>query len=554
MYIRTTPRKHGKTAIQIVESRRVGKKISQKVIRHVGQASSDEELNEVKKLAQFIISELKRNKAQLCLPLLSPETVSTTPSRQSPADDQVMVSNLREQQRITLGIADIFGKLYDTLGLSSLLFESGEKWHTILRQCVIARVANPSSKRKTSLFLEEDYGVKLPVHKIYRMMDRLHKIEEQVQQSVLNSTLSLFHEKKNVDVLFFDVTTLYFESFESDDLRASGFSKDSKFKEVQIIFVLVTTTEGLPISYEVFPGNTYEGHTLISSIDKLGKRFSVKNVVLVADRGIFNDDNLCALESKGIKYVVGARLKSLPKLMKQAILSSSLFSPVSIEEELHWVQDFSYGNRRLVVSYSSSRAKKDASDRQRLIDRLLKKIKNQTVPIREVVPNRGTAKFLKIEGGQVTIDPAKIAGDQQWDGLHGVITNMKEEKAQWLLARYRGLWQIEEAFRINKHDLKMRPIFHWTEERIRAHVSICFLAYCLTKQAVHRISLQHSKMSFEEIRNHLAHVQASVTVDISTNKMYLIPSKATDTQKRIYSIFGLKLTDAPSPILDMTAL
>jgi transposase len=554
MYIRTTPRKNGKTAIQIVESRRVGKKVNQKVIRHVGQATNDEELKEIRKLAAFIISEFKKNKEQLCLPLLSPEKISEASDHQSPADDPVIISNLREQQRITLGIADVFGKIYDTLGFSSLLFEAGEKWHSILKQCVIARVANPSSKRRTALLLEEDYGVKLPVHKIYRMMDRLYKVEDQVKSAVLNSTLSLLNDRPNVDVLFFDVTTLYFESFESDDLKSSGFSKDAKFKEVQVVFALVTTTEGQPITYELFPGNTYEGHTLITTVENLEKKFSVKNVIMVADRGIFNDDNLSAMEAKGIKYVVGARLKSLPKLMKQTILNSSLFSAVDIEDELHWVQDFAYGNRRLVVSYSSTRAKKDASDRQRLIDRLLKKVKNQTVPIREVVPNRGTAKFLKIEGGKATIDVSKISTDQQWDGLHGVITNMKEEKAQWLLSRYRGLWQIEEAFRINKHDLKMRPIFHWSEERIRAHITICFLAYCLTKQAIHRIGIQYSKMSFEEIRNHLAHVQASLTIDTSTDKMYLLPSKVTDVQKRIYSIFGLRLTDIPSSILDITTL
>jgi transposase len=131
---------------------------------------------------------------------------------------------------------------------------------------------------------------------------------------------------------------------------------------------------------------------------------------------------------------------------------------------------------------------------------------------------------------------------------------MKEEKAERLLSRYRGLWQIEEAFRINKHDLKMRPIFHWSEGRIKAHISICFLTFCLAKQAVHRITLQHSKMSIEEIRNHLAHVQASLTVDSSTNKMYLLPSKATDAQKRIYSIFGLKLTEVPTTVLGIAPL
>ena len=494
MYVRATPRKNGKTAIQIVESHRTGKKVNQKVIRHVGQATNEKELEETKKLAEFIISELKKSTSQPYLPFFSPELLGEAHHQHtSETSDQVLISNLREQQRITLGMADVFGKLYDDLGFASLLLRSGEKWHTILKQCVIARIANPTSKRKTSLFLEEDYGVKVPLHNIYRMMDRLYESEEQVKTLVLSSTLNLFQEKQAVDVLFFDVTTLYFESFESDDLKSRGFSKDSKFKESQIVLALVSTTGGLPITYEIFPGNTYEGHTLVTTVEKFSKRFDVKNVILVADRGMFNNDNLSLMDSKEINYIVGAKLRSLPKLMQQSILNSVLFVPISIEEELHWVKDFTHNGRRLVVSYSSARAKKDAFDRQQLIDRLLKKVKNQKIPIQNIIPNSGTAKFLKIEGGEATINASKILLDQQWDGLHGIITNMKEEKAERLLSRYRGLWQIEEAFRINKHDLKMRPIFHWSKERIHAHMSICFLAFCLAKQAVHRIAIQHSK-------------------------------------------------------------
>ena len=151
MYVRSTPRKNGKTAIQIVESHRVGKKVSQKVIRHVGQATTDKELDEIKKLAEFIIQELKKSKTQPYLPFLSPELLGSTHSQQAPAEDQVLISNLREQQRITLGIADVFGRIYDDLGFSSFLFQPGEKWHSILKQCVIARIANPTSKRKTAL-------------------------------------------------------------------------------------------------------------------------------------------------------------------------------------------------------------------------------------------------------------------------------------------------------------------------------------------------------------------------------------------------------------------
>ncbi|MBI4727296.1 hypothetical protein HY768_08780, partial [candidate division TA06 bacterium] len=130
--------------------------------------------------------------------------------------------------------------------------------------------------------------------------------------------------------------------------------------------------------------------------------------------------------------------------------------------------------------------------------------------------------------------------DARYDGLHGVITNLKEDAANAILSRYRGLWQIEEAFRVNKHDLKMRPIFHWTPRRIKAHIAICFIAFAIAKQAVYRLGRRQLPMSFEQLRNELLHVQASLVVDIKTRKRYILPSHATINQKRIYQAFGLR--------------
>jgi transposase len=251
------------------------------------------------------------------------------------------------------------------------------------------------------------------------------------------------------------------------------------------------------------------------------------------------------MESKHIQYIVAAKLKALSKQMKQEILGSTTFMPMEVEQELHWVKDFEHKGRRLVVSYNSSRAKKDSADRQRLIDRLMKKLKDGKAKSQDLIPNRGTTKFLKIESGQASVNEQKILLDQEWDGLHGVITNITDQKSSQILSRYRGLWQIEEAFRINKHDLKMRPIYHWTEDRVKAHILICFIAFSLVKQALHRMKIQSEPMSFETLRGHLLHAQASIVVDAKSKRRYVIPSKATADQKRIYSVFGLKRIDRP---------
>ncbi len=542
MFVRTIARSAGKTAIQIVKSVREGKQVRQKIIRNLGQGENAREVEVLKNLAESIILEIKQSGPKPMLPWRSLENFSGNAKSTEEIEDVVKMKNLREEARRITGIGEVFGRIYSQLGFDSLLWEEDQMWHSILKACVLARLGHPVSKSKTSRTLEKDYGVEIPTHKIYRMMDRLAKKEDEAKGFVAQSTLDLFDQK--VDILFFDVTTLYFESIEADELRAFGFSKDCKFKEVQVVLALVATTDGLPITYELFPGNTYEGKTLLPMIENLQKKFHVENVVLAADRAMFNEANLTLLESKGVKYVVAAKLRSMSQKMKDSILNHALFAPVTVEGESHWAGDLEWNHRRLIVSYSASRAHKDAADRQRLIDRLLKKVKGEKIPLKDLISNRGTSKFLKTDGGTAEIDMAKIAKDQQWDGLHGIVTNMAHEKAEYLLARYRGLWQIEEAFRVNKHDLRMRPIFHWTKPRIRSHISICFLAFAIAKQTLHRLKIKNVRLSFEQLREELLHVQASFVIDRSTLKRYRIPSAANSTQKSIYQALSLPRPEA----------
>ena len=547
MFVRVKDRPNGKKSIQIVEAYRRADKVSQRIIRHVGQAVSDREVEELKKLANSIIIETKNNK-QPVLPLFAPEDFYASRKRKKPSDDMISMSDLREEQRIIDGVGEVFGKLYSDLGFDSLLSATRKdaKWNSILKTCVMARVANPVSKRRTAALLEEDYGIKIDLDDIYTMMDHVANHEDDLKKQVASSTLSLFNHK--VDVLFFDVTTLYFESIEAGDLKDFGFSKDCKFKEVQVTLALVTTTEGLPITYRVFPGNMYEGHTLLGMVQELKTEYEIENVLLVADRAMFNEDNLKAMEDLKINYIVAARLMNLEKQTKAKILEDVGYTAAVVAEELHWLREFDYKARRLIVSYSSKRAKKDVADRLRLVERLQKKVKDGKIKLTDLISNHGTKKYIKVEKGDAIINEEKISADSKWDGLHGVITNLEKTPAVEILEKYRGLWQIEEAFRINKHDLKMRPIYHYTTPRIRAHLAICFLAFTLAKQATHRLRLQQRAMSFERIRNELLHVQSSLVIDRKTKKRYLIPAHVNPAQSQIYRAFGLKRSTVPSQI------
>jgi transposase len=263
---------------------------------------------------------------------------------------------------------------------------------------------------------------------------------------------------------------------------------------------------------------------------------------------MFNEDNLQLMEDKEVKYIVACRLKSLTKNMKEEIVESDDYKASAIENDLHWVKEWKYHNRRLIVSYNAKRATKDAADRQRLIERLMKRCKDGKIKVKDLIPNYGTKKYLTVNNDEALINESKIEEDAQWDGLHGVITNVANDSAVEILSRYRGLWEIEEAFRMSKHDLKMRPIYHWTPERIRAHIAICFIAFTLAKQSIYRMKHQKMPMSFEQIRNELLHVQASLVVDIETSKKYIIPSHTTINQKNIYQVFGLKRSEVPYAI------
>ena len=548
MFVRKKEKKNGKTAVQVVESYRRGDKVNQKIVRHVGQAVNEKEIEVLMNLGKAIIEEIKEER-QPSLPLFKPEKLIDKKEQKAEVEDDVLLKNLKEEQRVIDGIGDVFGKLYSDLGFDDIIegTRKDNEWNAILKACVISRLANPVSKRRTASLLERDFGIRIPLEKIYRMMDHLAENEMIVKKHIEKTTLSLF--RKKVEVLFFDVTTLYFESFEPDDLRKSGFSKDNKVNETQIMLALVTTNRGMPVTYKIFPGNTYEGNTLLDMVSELKQSYDVEKVTIVADRAMFTEKNLQDMEKNDFNYVVAAKLKTLRKDLKKQILNSALENK-EVDGDKNWINEFEYKGRRLIVNYSNDRAKKDSKDRKRLIDRLQKKVRHNKINIKDLISNRGSKEFISIKGGSATLNEEKIAASACWDGLHGIITNNLSEKSEELLSRYRSLWQIEEAFRVSKHDLRMRPIYHWTESRIKAHISICFIAYTIIKQALYRLSVQKNMdISFERLRNELLHVQSSILVDQTTKNKYILPSKVTVAQRKIYKAFDLTRSDTPYKLI-----
>lgn len=550
--VKTTPNSPRKS-VQLVEGYREGGKVRQRIVRHIGVAANDVELAKLKEIGEF----LKAREADARQPGLFPpeqvaEEVIEAGRRPVEAPErsrlQVDLCDLREEKRMVTGIHEVFGQVYRELGLDRLLSVRHRASRQALFHTVMARIANPRSKRGSVRELGEDFGVSLPLEKVYRMMDRLDgRIIDKLRSRVAAATGALLPEP--LDVLFFDCTTLYFESVASDEggdaLRQFGYSKDGKSQRVQVVLALMVTREGLPVGYEVFPGAQYEGKTFLPMMEAMRRRHGGLDAVCVADAGMFGEANLAGLESAGHQYIVGARLRSLPKALKERILETGRYRGMTDREAGGKVGGFEHKGRRIVVAYSPGRAAKDRRDRQKAVRRLLDKLGKKGAP--QSLAPRGAGRFLRMRGeGRWEIDPDKIAAAARWDGLHGVITNVRDMAVSEIFARYRGLWQVERGFRVNKHDLKVRPVHHWTPRRIRAHLAIAYMAFACVQHLTYRIRLQKKRsLSPEEIRNALLHRQCSILKHVTKADRYVVPSAGTVEAELIYDALGLRFTTVP---------
>ena len=550
--------------IQVVENTRIGKRVKQKIIRHVGIAYNDLEEQKMKDLGEYIVAnEISKSQSLL----YSPETLAelAIEARKISAKKELKVDLLKlvEEQRVVLGVHEVLGEVYKTLGFNELLGARRKASEKNLYHVTMARLANPVSKRATVRDLAQDFGTQIDISAVYRMMDHIdEKVIEKTRTLAYESAAKLFGEK--LELVFYDCTTLYFESFSEDDLRKNGFSKDLKFNQPQIVLGLVATKEGIPIDYEVFPGNTFEGNTVERAIDQIKNKYNIDKVVFVADSAMIKIPNQAYFEKNGLHYIIAARLKNMPRKWKEKILSPiEEFTTTSNSESTTYdrIREWDYPgkwknpetkeevelSRRLVVTYSTKRAKKDRLDRDKGVAKLRKKLKNEK-NLKSYLSNSGYKRFLEAsEDTDLIINEEKIEQAAKWDGLHGVITNIpfNEMNLEDVANRYREQWQIEECFRISKHDLRMRPIFHWSPQRVRAHIMICFIALVCIRHLSYRVKLRYEPMSAARIIRELKTVQASILRHTETNDRYVIPSSVSLDAKKIYNTMAIKTGTTP---------
>ena len=501
MFIRRKPNKSGSYSVQILD-KRDGRN---RLIRSLGSSKVEEELKELERQATDYIA---RYGGQGVLDFEGVAPVS----HQEEADMffNRIVDVRHDAPRV------ILSRIYDGVGFGAI----GDE---VLRSLTIARVCEPKSKVATVEYLKRCFREDYRLHQIYRYMDTLYDTRrEQIQQISVEHTRQLLGGR--IGIVFYDVTTLYFETAREDELRSPGFSKDGKTAESQIVLGLLVSRDGYPLSYNIFNGGQYEGRTMIPIIDDFVQRFSLTDFIVVADAGLLSRKNITLLKQAGYKFILGGRIKKESKTAQDWVLSLEK-SPHNLNETVI------NGDERIIVSYSEQRAAKDRHNRDKGIQRLRKAYSSGKINKRNV-NQRGYNKFLVIENDvMVSIDEDKIAADARWDGLKSYITNT-DLAAGEVIDQYHGLWVVERAFRITKGTLEARPIFHFTERRIEAHICICFVAYKLYKELERLLRLLGIGLSVDKVLD-IAKTVSTVSIRLQDGTISTRTMLKTEEERRI---------------------
>ena len=720
MFIRIKYSNHditgSKRSIQIVENIRHGNKVKQKIVRYVGVAIDDYSEIKLKALAAETIIKIEKQRLieqQSLVPMSEEEAEDSANvklkgrKKQKRIEDiipvdQVLIKDVYEETRIIEGVDDIATDVYNDLGFNELL--SGSRYSCALKDIVLTRLIEPYSKLKLCTSMLNKFDKFYTSDQIYRMMDKLYEQIDEVKKKVFNKTYALMPE---ANILLFDVTTLYCESMDPDDLREFGFSKDGKFNNTQLVLALATNESGLPICYELFPGNYAEAKTLCTAINKWRELFNIHKVCFIGDRAMFSADNLQILEENGFEYIIAAKLRGMTEQMQLCILDERNYQVETFNNSIGWVTDFdtpvksiynvkiienktlitsndigyiligtkksfteicyisqdgttktsvlteekqkllyeikvykcqtkcttillneyelaqkrqtlphnklllilkeddqsqdvlhmvSYNQesilydkiakellddfvkeassfrisdkimsklfksykvtheikvtqelmyqlfpdqvfpiRRLCVSYKTARAQHYQKKRNRVLERLQKQQGNLNKMIRNVAK-----QYMTNVNGVISLDEGKINTDQQWDGMHGIITNIKDDSAKNLIMKYSNLLRIEESFRINKHNLRMSPIYHFKVKRVKTHIALCYMTFTILKLIQYRTKLTQPKFTIDNIIETMLSVQSSILTHKVTKDQYRLPGKMSHEASALYKAFGIK--------------
>ncbi len=387
-----------------------------------------------------------------------------------------------------LGVKYTF--LYEVLSQQLHFFSFHALENQLLFDLALLRIVQPTSKLSSLKLLSTMFGIVYPRGHLYEAIAAMSSYKERVLATVVQFAKE--HYAFDFSMVFYDVTTLYFESFTEDEdrvdtdgnviekgLKRNGFSKDLKFNQPQIVVGLVVNNDGFPVSYEVFEGNTFEGDTFIPVIAGFKKKYAIENLTVVADAAMISFDNVDKLKEHHLSYIVGGRMANL-KLSEMEIIAQSLIGQTQDEKELAKKDGASTRimteRGLLICDFSFKRYLKDKREMEKQVQKAkLLLAKHAGVKRAKFLTNRGKKKTDQV------LNVVLIKRTKRLLGIKGYYTNLKDEADKTIIDHYHNLWHVELAFRIAKSDLAARPIYHFKRPTIEAHILICFMALAVVK-------------------------------------------------------------------------
>jgi hypothetical protein len=523
--------------LQIVENSRDGKRTVQRVIATVGRMDKINDRGEI----ETLIRSLSRFSKETLLILSGKSDIGASARK--------------------IGPALIFERLWKELKIDTVFHRllKGRRFGFDVERAVFLTVLNRLFASGSDRFCDKwhrDYIINgvgdLSLHHLYRAMAFLgEELEDQRDCTFSPRTTKdlieedMFHLRKDLfsslDVVFFDTTSIYFEGEGGETLGELGHSKDHRPDLKQMIVGVVLDNEGNPLCQEMWPGNTADVKSLIPVMERLRRRFAIGSFCIVSDRGMISEETLSHLEKEHIPYILGARMRRVKEIKEEVLrragryhevhpegVSSKDPSPLKVKEVI--VDD-----RRYIVCLNTKQARKDAADRQAIIDSLTEKLQKNP---KSLVGNKGYRKYLTMHREAVTLNEEKIKEEERFDGKWVLKTNTALTAPQVAL-KYKELWQVEQVFRDMKSVLDTRPIFHQRDETIRGHVFCSFLALVLRKELDRRLLQAGHDFEWADIKQDLSALQEIAMDD--HNKKLAVRTECKGTCGKVFQAVGVAI-------------
>ena len=450
--------------LQIVESRREGKKVRQRVIATLGR------LDHLR--AQGHLDGVVRSLVRF--------------SEKLEVVEAHAAGTLEARSVVKIGPGLIFGRLWEQTGiqevLNALLSDRGFTFpvERAVFLTVVHRIFVSGSDRQAHKWVRDVHfeGIEaVSLHHLYRAMAWLGTTREQIEEHLFARRRDLFSA---LEMVFFDTTSLYFEGEGGEGLGQRGYSRDHRPDLPQMIVGAVLDQTGRPICCPMWPGNRTDVTVLLPTIDRLRLRFGVQDVVVVADRGMLSQDTVLALERRKLHYSLGAKLRRQKEVTEEVLSRAGRYQKVT---DTLWVKEVWVEKRRYVVCFNPEEAQRDALVRQVLLEHLEAQLSKGA---KTLVGNRGYRRYLKVDKEAVAVDHKKVEQEARYDGKYVLRTNTSLP-SEAVATRYKELWRVERLFRTAKSSLDTRPIFHHFDATIQGHVFVSFLALVLMRELEERL-------------------------------------------------------------------